>query len=170
MLQLIYMVTSSKNLTKTERIRLALKGEDFGVILSDGILKVNKDLEKPKKLEKLVRKMFEVDYLLSDADDDLFNMLYDEIRSNWGDEVWRQIRSAWSDTLAQKMRIEEKTEASAWLEQYGNIAYTDSVDDMIPDFRSGVIEAIYSTSGNIRDVFNYGFQLGKHYGAKEDKA
>ena len=54
MLQLNYILISSKELSKADRIRLACRGEDFGAILSDGVLKVNKDLKKPKKLEKIV--------------------------------------------------------------------------------------------------------------------
>lgn len=166
MLQLNYVVVSSKDLSKMDKIHLACRGEDFGAILSDGVLKVNKDLKKPKKLEKLVRKMFEVDHLLSFEDDELFDMLYDEIRTNWGDEVWLQIRTAWGDTLTQKLKAEDESKAAAWLEQYGDVAYTDSINDLMPGFRSGVMEAIYSASRDIRDIFNYGFQMGAQYGAK----
>lgn len=167
MLQLNYVVVSSKDLSKTEKIILACQGREFGAILTDGILKVNKDLKKPKKLEKLVRKMFEVDHLLSCEDDALWDMLYEEICTNWSKELWTQLRTAWGDTLQAKMDAESKQEASVWLEQYGNISYTDSIDDLMPDFRSDVIRAIYSASGDIRDIFNYGFQMGARYGAKE---
>lgn len=170
MLQLNYVVISSKELSRTEKIRLACKGHEFGAVLTDGVLKVNKDLKKPKKLEKLVRKMFEVDHLLSSEDDELMDMIYEEICKNWGEELWIQIRNAWGDTLQIKLEAEDKRKAATWLEQYGDVSYTDSIDDLMPDFRSGVIEAIYSKSRDLRDIFNYGFQMGAQYGAKEVSA
>lgn len=167
MLQLNYAVISSKELSKTDKVLLACRGQDFGAILSDGVLKINKDLKKPKKLEKLVRKMFEVDHLLSWEDDALWDMLYEEICTNWSKELWTQLRAAWGDTLHAKMDAEAKEAASIWLEQYGSVDYTDSIEDLMPDFRSDVLRAIYSASMDIRDIFNYGFQMGTKYGAKE---
>lgn len=167
MLPLNYVVISSKELSRAERIHFACRGEDFGAILSNGVLKVNKELKKPKKLEKLIRKMFEVDHLLSAEDDQLFDLLYNEICATWGDELWGQINRAWSETLHAKLDAEYKREATAWLERYGNVSYTDTLDDLMPDFRNGVMEAIYSASRDVRDIFNYGFQMGAKYGAKE---
>ena len=167
MLQLNYVVVSSKDLSKTERIILACRGQEFGAILTDGILKVNKDLKKPKKLEKLVRQMFEVDHLLSSEDDALWDMLYEEICTGWSKELWLQIRTAWGDTLQAKLNAEYDTAANAWLAQYGNVDYTDHIDDLIPNSCSGVIKSIYESSRDIRDIFNYGFQMGARYGAKE---
>lgn len=166
MLQLNYVVVSSKELSRTEKVILACRGQDFGAILTDGVLKVNKDLKKPKKLEKLVRKMFEVDRLLEGADEELFDELYLEVCSNWSKELWTQIYNAWGDTLNAKMKAEDEAKAAAWLEQYGDVGYTDSIDELLPDFRSGVMESIYSASKDIRDIFNYGFQMGAQYGAK----
>lgn len=166
MLQLNYVVVSSKELSRSERVHFACRGEDFGAILSDGVLKVNKDLKKPKKLEKIVRKMFEVDHLLEGASSDLFDDLYHEVCENWGDYLWSQLWMAWSKTLDAKLDSEYKSKAVVWLEQYGDVDYSDAIDDLMPDFRSGVMEAIYSKSRDIRDIFNYGFQMGAQYGAK----
>lgn len=167
MLQLNYVVVSSKELSNVEKMLLACKGQEFGAILFNGVLKINKDLKKPKKLEKLVRKMFEVDHLLSCEDDALWDMLYEEICTNWSEELWTQLRTARGDTLKAKLEVEAKEAAALWLEQYGNIDYTDSIDELLFDFRSDVIRAIYSVSRDIRMVFNYGFQMGARYGAKE---
>lgn len=167
MLQLNYVVISSKELSRSERVHFACRGEDFGAILTDGVLRVNKDLKKPKKLEKIVRKMFEVDHLLEGESAELFDNLFNEVCSTWGDYLWFQIRRAWSDTLQAKLDGEDRSDAAAWLEQYGNIDYTDSLDQLIPNFRNGVMKAIYSSSGDIRDIFNYGFQMGAQYGTKE---
>ena len=166
MLQLNYVVISSKELSKTERIILACKGEDFGAILSNGILKVNKDLKKPKKLEKIICRMFDVDHLLEGESAELFDDLYHEVCAIWGEFLWHQIYRAWSDTLGAKLKADDKAKAAAWLEQYGDVSYTDAIDDLMPDFRSSVIDAIYSESRCIRDVFNYGFQMGAQYGTK----
>ena len=166
MLQLNYVVISSKELTKTERIILACQGEDFGAILSNGILKVNKDLKKPKKLEKIVRRMFDVDHLLEGESAELFDELYLEVYAIWGKFLWHQIYRAWSDTLGAKLKADDKAKAAAWLEQYGNVSYTDSLDELMPDFRCGVLDAIYSESRCIWDIFNYGFQMGAQYGTK----
>ena len=166
MLQLNYVVISSKELSKTDRIMLDCKGEDFGVILSGGILKVNKDLKKPKKLEKIVRQMFDVDHLLEGESADLFDDLYHEVCAVWGKFLWSQIYRAWADTLTAKMKADDKAKATAWLEQYGDVSYTDSLDDLMPDFRRGVIDAIYAESRDIRDIFNYGFQMGAQHGTK----
>lgn len=166
MLQLNYILISSKELSKADRIRLACRGEDFGAILSDGVLKVNKDLKKPKKLEKIVRQMFEVDHLLGGESADLFDDLYHEVCTGWGEFLWRQIYRAWADTLTAKMKADDKAKATVWLEQYGDVSYTDSLDELIPDFRSGVIDAIFAESRDLRDIFNYGFQMGAQYGAK----
>lgn len=166
MLELNYATISSKELSKLERILLSYRGEDFGAILTDGVLKVNKDLKKPKKLEKIVRRMFAVDHLLEGESSDLFDALYLEVRDTWGESLWRQIYRAWSDTLGAKLKAEDQSAAAAWLELYGDVSYTDSIDDLLPGFRSGVLEAIYSSSRNIRDIFNYGFQMGVQYGTK----
>lgn len=170
MLQLNYVVVSSKDLTSGERIYLACRGEEFGAILSNGFLKVNKDLKKPKKLEKLVRKMFEVDHLLSCEDDELWNALYDEICTTWGKVLWNQIRTAWGDTLDAKLKADADAAAATWLAHYGCIDYTDHIDDLIPDSCTGVIRSIFSKSQKIRDIFNYGFQMGAQYGAQEATA
>ena len=166
MLQLNYILISSKELSKADRIRLACSGEDFGAILSDGVLKVNKDLKKPKKLEKIVRQMFEVDHLLGGESADMFDDLYHEVCAVWGECLWSQIRQAWGDTLTAKMKADDKAKAAAWLGQYGDVSYTDSLDDLMPDFRSRVIDAIFAESRDLRDIFNYGFQMGAQYGAK----
>ena len=166
MLQLNYVVISSKELSKADRILLACKGEDFGAVLSNGILKVNKDLKKPKKLEKIVRRMFGVDHFLEGESADLFDDLYHEVCAVWGEYLWSQIYRAWADTLTAKIKADNKADAAAWLEQYGDISYSDSLDDLMPDFRSGVIDAIFAKSKDLRDIFNYGFQMGARYGAK----
>jgi len=166
MLQLNYILISSKELSKADRIVLACKGEDFGAILSGGILKVNNDLKKPKKLEKIVRRMFEVDHLLEGKSADLFDELYHQVCAAWGESLWHQIYRAWSDTLGAKLKADDKAKAAAWLEQYGDVSYTDSLDDLMPDFRSGVIDAIFAESRDLRDIFNYGFQMGAQYGTK----
>lgn len=167
MLKLNYVLVSYKDLTKSERIRIACKGHDFGAILTDGILKVNKDLRKPKKLEKIVRKLFEIDHLISSEEAGPVDGLYHDVCETWGVELWSQIWEAWADTLHAKLDAEDKLEATAWIERYGDVSYTDALDDLMPDFRSGVMEAIYSASRDIRDIFNYGFQMGAKYGAKE---
>lgn len=90
-----------------------------------------------------------------------------DVCETWGSELWSQIWESWADTLHAKLDAEDKREAIAWIERYGDVSYTDALDDLMPDFRSGVMEAIYSASRDIRDVFNYGFQMGAKYGAKE---
>lgn len=172
MLQLNYVLVSYKDLTKTERIRIACNGHDFGAILTDGILKVNKDLRKPKTLEKIVRKLFEIDHRLNCEDDGLVDRLYHDVRETWGSELWDQIWEAWGDTLDAKLAAEAKSEAAGWLARYGsdaNIQYTDDLDEILDGVNpsvNGVMKAIYS-AGCLRDVFNYGFQMGARYGAKE---
>ncbi len=132
MLQLNYVPVSIKELTRTERARLALKGEEFGAILTDGVLKVNKDLKKPKRLENIVRQMFAVDHPLEGEDVDLFDALYEEVESTWSDELFMQIDRAWCDTLRKKQDAEDKQNAAAWLEQKG----PDTIDEiyrLVPD-------------------------------------
>ena len=165
MLHLEYMTISTKELGEIERILVDCTGEPFGVILYNGVLKVNKKLKNPKRLEKIVRTMFEVDHLLEGESAELFDDLYHEVRTAWGDYLWHQIWKAWADTLEAKQKAEDAQAASAWLEQFGNIDYTDSIDDLIPDFHSGILKAIYSKTINIRDIFNYGFQMGAQFGA-----
>lgn len=167
MLKLNYEAISSKDLSQTERIILACKHQEFGAILFHGVLKVNKDLKEPKRLEKLVRKMFAVDHPITEAESAEWDALYEEICSTWGEELWKQLREAWGDTLDAKLAAEAREAATVWLDQYGDTGYTDSIDELAPGLRDDVIRAIYFASKDIRAVFNYGFQMGANYGVKE---
>lgn len=162
MLQLNYVPVSIKELTRTERARLALKGEEFGAILTDGVLKVNKDLKKPKRLEKIVRQMFAVDHPLDAEDADLFDTFYEEIERVWGDELYMQLDYAWRTTLTKKQDAEDKQKAAAWLEQK-DLDTIDEIYRLVPDCSSGLLRALYA-AGSIDDVFAYGFQMGAQYG------
>lgn len=163
MLQLNYVPVSIKELTRTERARLALKGEEFGAILTDGVLKVNKDLKKPKRLEKIVRQMFAVDRPLEGEDADLFDALYEEVKTTWSDELFMQIDYAWRTTLTKKQDAEDKRNAAAWLEQNSMPDTIDEIYRLIPDTRSGLIRALYAAD-SLDAVFAYAFQMGAQYG------
>lgn len=163
MLQLNYVPVSSKELDWTERVRLDCKGEDFGAILTDGVLKVNKDLKKPKKLEKIVRKMFAIDRPLEGEDMELFDSLYLEVKETWGDELYGQIDRAWRDTLRKKQDEEDKQGAAAWLEQNSDPDTIDKICGLVPAYSSGLVRELYA-AGGVNNVFVYGFQMGAQYG------
>lgn len=163
MLQLNYVLVSSKELTCVERVRLACKGEEFGAILTDGVLKVNKDLKRPKKLEKIVRQMFAVDHLLDVEEVDLFDSLYQEVKETWSNELFIQLQRAWSTTLGKKMDEEDKQGAAAWREQNPSPDTLGKICELFPAYSHGLVKALYA-AGGIDDVFTYGFQMGAQYG------
>ena len=166
MLQLNYVAVSSKELSKTEKLILACKGEDFGAILFDGVLKVNKDLKKPKKLEKIIRKVWEYDHLLTIEDSDTFDRLYTEVCTTWGKELWEQIYEAWSRTLRKSLADQDERNAVELLEQYSGVDIIDSICDAFPGYSASLLKAMYRVSGDVSAIFAYGFQMGAQHAGK----
>ena len=103
-----YELVSHKELTETEKIILALRGEDFCFIHHKGVLKINKALPKPKTLARIAAAMWQFDTLLDCTEEAQMDELYQRVKHIAGENAASQINRAWNEALREKRAREKK--------------------------------------------------------------
>ena len=93
-MQFTYELVGPQELTKTEKILLACRGEDFCCIRHNGVVKINKALPKPKTLVKIAGAMWQFDRLLECAEAEQMDDLWKQLRQIAGEEAADQIYRA----------------------------------------------------------------------------
>lgn len=99
---------SRQELTETEKIILALRGEDFFFIHHKGVLKINKALPKPKTLARIAAAMWQFDSLLDCTDEAQMDELYQRVKEIAGENAAAQINRAWNEALREKLAEKAK--------------------------------------------------------------
>lgn len=159
-MQFAYELVSLKELTKTEKILLACKGEDFCCIRHNGVVKINKALPKPKTLVKIAGHMWQFDQLQDCAETEQMDDFWKQLRQIAGEEAADQIYRAWSEALREKLDAEDKRDASAWLQGRDVPAELDTICDTIGTYRPGFIKALWRQTASTDAIFLYGYQVG----------
>ena len=159
-MQFTYELISPKELTKTEKILLACKGEDFCCIRHNGVVKINKALPKPKTLVKIADAMWQFDRLLDCAEAEQMDDLWKQLRQIAGEEAADQIYRAWGEALREKLDAEDKRAAAEWLQDRSIPDELDAICDTIGTYRPGFIKALWSQTTSTDALFLYGYQTG----------
>lgn len=107
-MRLNYELVSHKELTETEKIILALRGEDFCFIRYNGVLKINKALPKPKTLARIAGAMWQFDSLLDCTDEAQMDELYQRVKQIAGENAAAQINRAWNEALRENRARKKK--------------------------------------------------------------
>ena len=159
-MQFTYDLLSPTELSKTEKIILALKGENFCCIRHNGVVKINKALPKPKTLVKIAGAMWQFDRLLDRAEAAQMDDLWKQLRQIAGEEAADQIYRAWGEALREKLDAEDKRDAAAWLQGRNIPGELDAICDTIGTYHPGFIKALWNQTTSTDAIFLYGFQTG----------
>ena len=159
-MQFTYEVISPKELTKTEKILLACKGEDFCCIRRNGVVKINKTLPNPKAVVKIAAAMWQFDHLLDCAEAEQMHDLWKQLQQIAGEAAAVQIHSAWIEALREKLDAEDKRASAEWLQDRSIPDELDAICDTIGSYRPGFIKALWSQTTSTDALFLYGYQTG----------
>ena len=107
-MKLDYAFVSHQELTETEKLILALRGEDFCFVRHNGVLKINKALPKPKTLARIAAAMWQFDNLLDCTDEAQMDELYQRVKQIAGENAAAQINRAWNEALREKRARKKK--------------------------------------------------------------
>lgn len=107
-MKLDYAFVSHQELTETEKLIFALRGEDFCFIRYNGVLKVNKALPKPKTLARIAAAMWQFDTLLDCTEEAQMDELFQRVKQIAGENAAAQINRAWNEALREKRAREKK--------------------------------------------------------------
>ena len=107
-MKLNYELVSHKELTETEKIILALRGEDFCFIRHNGVLRINKALPKPKTLARIAAAMWQFDTLLDYTEEAQMDELFQRVKQIAGENAAAQINRTWNEALREKRAREKK--------------------------------------------------------------
>lgn len=153
-------LVSFKELTKTEKILLACKSEEFYCIRHNGVVKINKGLPKPKTLVKIADAMWQFDHLLDCAEAAQMDDLWQRVKQIAGETAADQIYRAWSEAIREKLDAEDKRDAAEWLQDRDILDELDAICDTIGTYRPGFIKALWSLTTRTDAIFLYGYQVG----------
>ena len=107
-MKLDYAFVSHQELTETEKLILALRGEDFCFFRHNGVLKINKALPKPKTLARIAAAMWQFDTLLDCTEEAQMDELFQRVKQIAGENAAAQINRAWNEALREKRAREKK--------------------------------------------------------------
>ena len=159
-MQFTYELISPKELTKTEKILLACRGEDFCCIRHNGVVKINKALPKPKTVAKIAATMWQYDQLMDEPEAWEIDALWKQLRQIAGETAADQIYQAWSEALREKLDAEDKRAAAEWLQGRDIPDELDAICDTMGSYRPGFIKALWSQTTSTDALFLYGYQTG----------
>lgn len=159
-MQLTYELISPQELTKTEKILLACKGEDFCCIRHNGVVKINKALPNPEAVVEIAGAMWQFGRLLDCAEAERMDNLWEQLRQIAGEVAANQIYAAWSEALREKLDAEEKSAAAEWLQGRNIPDELDAICDTIGTHLPGFIKALWSQTTSTDAIFLYGYQTG----------
>ena len=159
-MQFTYELVGPQELTKTEKILLACRGEDFCCIRHNGVVKINKALPKPKTLAKIAAAMWEFDRPLNCAEMEQVDELWNQLQQIAGENAAEQIYAAWREAIREKLDAEDKRAAAKWLQGRTIPDELDAISDTIGSYRPGFIKALWSQTASADALFLYGYQTG----------
>ena len=107
-MKLNYELVSHKELTETEKLIFALRGEDFCFIRYNGVLRINKALPKPKTLARIAAAMWQFDTLLDYTEEAQMDELFQRVKQIAGENAAAQINRTWNEALREKRAREKK--------------------------------------------------------------
>ena len=155
-MQLHYELIGPKELTKTERILLASKGEGFFFLRRNGVLLINKELRSPKRLTKIATDLWRHEGFGTEQDTDEINAHYNRVLEIAGKEAAYQLLSTWNEALQEKMEADNKRDAADWLKGRDIPEELDAIGPYRPLF----IDALWSLTGRTDAIFLYGYHAG----------
>lgn len=158
-MQFVYDIVSTKELTSTERMILALRGEEFTFLRSKGVVKINAAMPKVASLVKLAKSMWEIDRLLDSVDGEIMDGLWKKVKKIAGEDAASQLYKAWGDALQEKLEKEAEIAAKDWLCGRNLSEEMDSISDTV-EYSSRFIKALWRETTDTDAVFVYGYQLG----------
>lgn len=159
-MQLNYEIISPRDLTKTEKILLACKGEEFHFLRCEGVLKVRKSLPKVKTLIKIAEAMWRFDQYLEEDDTWEIDRLWREAKTIAGEEAADQLYMAWRDAHSEKLAADERQAVSEWLDGRDVPDELDAISEALGSYRPGFIKALWGETHSTDTLFLYGFQTG----------
>lgn len=168
-MQFTYEIISSSELTKADRVLLALKGEEFYFFRSKGIVKINKAQPKVASLVKIGTAMWQIDRLLDSVDAEAMDKLWREAEEIAGEEAAAQLYRAWSTALDEKMEREATRAAKEWMEGRNIIDDLDTISDAV-EYSSKFLKALWRETTDTDAIFVYGYQLGLQAARKAGEA
>lgn len=155
-----YELVSPKELTKTENILLACKGEDFYCIRRNSVVKINKTLPKPKMVVKIAEAMWQFDQLLGCDEAEQIDKLWQQAKQIAGETAADQIYRAWNEALREKLDAENRRAVAEWLRGRDIPDELDAICDTIGTYRPGFIKALWSQTTSTDAIFLYGYHVG----------
>ena len=158
-MQFVYDIVSTKELTSTERMILALRGEEFTFLRSKGVVKINAAMPKVASLVKIAKSMWEIDRLLDSVDGEIMDGLWKKVKKIAGEDAASQLYKAWGDALQEKLEKEAEIAAKDWLCGRNLSEEMDSISDTV-EYSSRFIKALWRETTDTDAVFVYGYQLG----------
>ena len=158
-MQFVYDIVSTKELTSTERMILALRGEEFTFLRSKGVVKINAAMPKVASLVKLAKSMWEIDRLLDSVDGEIMDGLWKKVKKIAGEDAASKLYKAWGDALQEKLEKEAEIAAKDWLCGRNLSEEMDSISDTV-EYSSRFIKALWRETTDTDAVFVYGYQLG----------
>lgn len=159
MLQFTYSLVGTQELTKTEKILLACKGEGFCCIRHNGTVKINKALPQPKTLAKIAAAMWQFDRLSDYAEMERMDDLWKQVKQIAGEDAANQIYRAWSEALHEKLEAEDKAAVAEWLQSRSIPGELDAIS-ITGVYNPGFIKALWSQTTSTDAIFLYGYQIG----------
>lgn len=159
-MQFTYELVSHQELTKTEKIILACKGEDFFCIRHNGVVKINKAIRKAKTVAKLAAAMWQFDQLLDCAEAEQMDELLRQVEQIAGVAAAVQINSAWNEALHEKLEAEDRKAAAEWIQGRSIKDELDAISDTIGSYHPGFIKALWRHTTSPDAIFLYGYQTG----------
>ena len=159
-MQFTYELVSHQELTKTEKIILACKGEDFFCIRHNGVVKINKALPKPKTLVKIAAAVWQFDQLLDCAEAEQMDELLRQVEQIAGVAAAVQLNSAWNEALHEKLEAEDRKAAAEWIQSRNIKDELDAICDTIGSYQPGFIKALWRQTNSTDAIFLYGYQIG----------
>ena len=159
MLQFNYELVGSQELTRTEKVLLACKGEDFCCIRRNGTVKINKALPQPKALAKIAAAMWQFDRLPDYAEMERMDNLWQQVKQIAGEDAANQIYRAWNEALHEKLEAEDRAAVAEWLQGRRIPDELDAIS-ITGAYNPGFIKALWSQTTSTDAVFLYGYQTG----------
>ena len=158
-MQFVYDIVSTKELTSTERMILALRGEEFTFLRSKGVVKINAALPKVATLVKIAKSMWEIDRLLDSVDGEIMDGLWKKVKKIAGEDAASHLYRAWGDALQEKLEKDAEIAAKDWLHGRNLADEMDSISDAV-EYSSRFIKALWRETTDTDAIFVYGYQLG----------
>lgn len=159
-MQLHYELVSFHELTDLERVFVTYNREEFCFIRSNGILKINKTLPRPKTLAKIAANLWQHDRLQDEAESWEIDAIYNRVREIAGKEAALQLYGAWNEAVREKLNAENKRDASEWLQYHDIPGELDAISGASDSYRPGFIEALWGLTKSTDAIFLYGYQAG----------